>query len=404
MRSPTSLLALGVLTIATAGSTTSIAEANDTTPASQCEFNQSIASIAPDFVLPDVIEPGDLVPFRWKEDDSLMDKHGRLVGIPPGVTEELRKLTEESGLNDLFRELVDRDMKRGDGTLHTLNDGRKWSVMSPSGGASYWPGDETRFFWVDAANEESFEETLRALGRGGFDTVLESMAKEYGSEGLMIGGCGFIVVHNVKGGVLHRDLDVEREASWFDLLFPLELPEAGAHLNISNREKTKVGRVDYTPNVGVLLEASTVHATGACNYAATNDFRVAVSIYILDVQDDNKEDFANDDTAYFPVPFLTGWHEASRGRFLKRGSLKNDKGRLPVDNRLPPEDTAMCEQNKHMCETSLAEVRRKCWKTCQVYIDDERYFSEFFPNQEPAEELPTEGRSDAGSSDPPAWE
>jgi len=394
MISSPSLLVL-VLSIGSLGSTC-IAEADgtctSTTPAAaaaapQRDFNQSIAaSIAPDFVLPDVIRPGDMVPFRWKHDNSLMDEYGRLVGIPPGVTEELRKLTKESGLNDLFRELVGRDMERGDGTLHTLNDGRKWTVKSPPGGASsHWPDDEARFFWVDAANEESFEETLMALGRGGFDTVLESMAREYGSEGLMIGGCGFVVVHNVKRGVLHHDLDVDREASWFDLLFPLEIPEAGAHLDISNWEKTKVGRIDYTPNIGFLLESATVHATGASNYADTNDFRVAVSIYILDVQDDNLEDFAEDATAHFPVPFLTGWHQAGRGRFLKRGSLKNDKGRLPVENRLPPEDAAMCERNKDLCETSLIEVRRKCWKTCEVYIDDERYFSEFFPNQEPAE-------------------
>lgn len=73
-----------------------------------------------------------------------------------------------------------------------------------------------------------FEEMMQVLRRGGFDTELGSIGSEFKSEPLMIAGMGFIVVSHSKDPRRHANDPGVIQDHFFDMLFPLVLPENDA--------------------------------------------------------------------------------------------------------------------------------------------------------------------------------
>jgi len=340
---------------------------------------------APDFIIPDRLQAGDMFPFRYKRDNTLVDNYARGVALPPELTESIALFTKESGLDDVFQQLAD-GMNVGEGKLMKLGGNRQWSILPPDGvyGENWPERDGRKFFWIDAANEESFEESLKVLARGNFDLVLEAMAKEFGHSGYTIGALGFICVSKIHEGDLHVDMVTDQAGVWMNLLLPIHIPDPGAHIFISSDDDVPGSKIEYSPNVGILMEADTSHATGACDYMKSetrpeNEFRVTATIYVMSVNEDNIDDFASDGSTFFPPNEMAAFHWANRDRFVKRGSLKNDVGRYPMEN-LPLENTEYCKANKHLCDFDLTGIRQECWKTCKVFVDDEEYFTKFFPN------------------------
>lgn len=330
-----------------------------------------------DFILPR-LHPGDITPFVWKEDEKIADEHGRLIGMPPELTQEIYKFCEESGLLEQFWHLAYNDSMDFDKSkILPLKGGRKWTATTPEITGNWRKSD---IHWIDALDEENFEETLQVLSRGNFDTVLDAIGRDFQSDGLMVAGMGFIMTSYNSKAYIHADLD-DSGGFWWDLLFPLILPKHyKATLTIGDDEDDeRRDDLPFTPNIGFLLGGDTSHATGECDFRSKEEIRVAVSVYIIDVNKQNVELISSDSTALFPIPNQVDWFLAQKGRLWGKGnSLKKDKGRhaLTAKDKAPDKCPELARQGK--CK-DLWGVRMQCLKSCGVYIDNDRYFSEFFP-------------------------
>ena len=359
------------------------------------------------FVLPR-LQVNELAPIVWRSDNRRVDQYGRLVGLPPQLTQEIRAFCDEAGLIDLFWSLAyaDEPVVPNQSKLHTLRNGRKWTSMTTATDA-HWHG--SNMHWLDAADEENYEETLQVLRRGGFDTVLDAIGREFNSNGLMVAGMGFMMASYTLIGQIHADLP-HASGYWWNLVFPLVLPEKGsATLNLEDEHDSSRGwsPVSYTPNIGVLMGGDTRHGTGSFDYRKDRGLRVAVSIYVVDVDEDNVHNVASDGTgthmffvipfakkerlstvcrsscspvpplAIFPTPRNIEWLLAQKGRSWGGGnSLANDKGRKPYSFR---DDDDRCPQwaAQGKCDTDLWGVRMECLKSCKIYIEDEQYYSKY---------------------------
>lgn len=248
-----------------------------------------------------------------------------------------------------------------------------WAVTSP-GKDSNWKN--SNMHWFDVIDEESREETLQVLRRGGFDTVLNAIGKEFSSDGLVVVGMGFIVTSHCTGAVQHVD-DPYVGDHFFDLLFPLGLPKnEKAQLYIADETNDRRSApVDYTMDVGILMSGDTEHATGDCDYRHDKGLRVAVSIYIADMNEKIAKMISQDGTALFPVPFNTDWLMAQKGRHWEEGkSLAHDKGRKPFTAKDKLQDCGVFAK-VGLCEKDPWYTRVNCQKSCKIFMDDEQYYN-----------------------------
>lgn len=138
---------------------------------------------------------------------------------------------------------------------------------------------------------------------------------------------------------------------------------------------------------------------------------MAVSVYVVDIDEDDVENVASDGTGnemlkIFPKDFFlssqtvlstfilvdyfssfpklsslhlrnTAWLLAQKGRSWGAGrSLKHDVGRKPYKvGDSHPDCPKWAAEGK--CDTDIWDVRLKCLRSCKIYIEDERYYSEF---------------------------
>ena len=261
----------------------------------------------------------------------------------------------------------------------------------------------------------AFEKTMRVLEKGNFDLVLDGLAEDFEADGYMIAGVGFMVVSHAQGSQIHSDnAGMEQPHDFLQLVVPLVLPEEyDAALMIGNAEEFKVAPLVMEYDRGLLISAQTKHGTADCDYRRTNEFRVFASIYVVDINEDNAADVADDGTALFPVPHHTDWLLSQKGRFWggpNGGTLWGDLGRsgdfvvedeleecpqlaedgrcLPGDGEMAPYEHGNDEDEDDIDDLGPWQIRKKCLKSCGVFIDKEEYPYWFLESrQEDFEEL-----------------
>jgi len=324
------------------------------------------------------LQPGELLPFVWKDSNIQADQYGRFLGLPPQLTERITDYVKEKGLMDLFWKLTYEE-HQDHGTSVLYGD---WISTRPEYNA-HWKNSDMH--WIDVANERAYEETLQLLREGDFDTVLQAIGREYGSQGLYMGGLGFIIASHVPAGGMHQDMPRAKRGDMFDLLFPILVPDLPdvAYLKVGN--DTHHSALPFTKDVGFLLAGNTNHGTGSCDFRERRGLRVAATIYLVDLTEKNARAVAEDGTALFPVPGDTKWLWTQRGRSFNRTdpsvSLQSDKGRRPFSVQDRDEQCTQWAAEGY-CESDLRfdGRRMKCLKSCGVFIDDEEYYSsKWFP-------------------------
>jgi hypothetical protein len=181
---------------------------------------------------------------------------------------------------------------------------------------------------------------------------------------------------------MHSDIPGSR-GSFYNIIVPVHIPEGEVSLfKVCDKgDEEGQGSLRLDPNVGVILGGESVHGTGECNYRDKEDFRLSFAIYVADINDQNVELIASDSTSLWPTEGDTFWFEAQKGRLWTRDgthSLKNDKGRLPmnIQDSLPECAT----MDKEICMTDLKGMRLECPKTCELYLEDDVYFAKYFPD------------------------
>jgi len=329
----------------------------------------STAEEQPYIIAPKELPPGDLATVVRRDNGNKVDPEAMLIGLPPKITEMFNEYVQKSGLMSIFSDLLYKDpVKKGENKVYDLEDGTKWSARTSNNWIT--EGDMT---WIDPGNEFTYEFVLDIWRKGGFDTVLDTLGEKFGNDGLWLDGTSFIIVSEFDGHNIHNDLP-ESGSKVFNIIFPLVIPDGTSQLLVAERGAYQDGiPINFNENVGVLVGGDTLHGTGNCNYRAKKQFRLAIAVYFIDTNEENVEEFASDDTAYYPPIGSEEFLLAQAGRHWGgNNSLATDKGR----DRLFVEDErddcpSLAEQG--MCDKSL-EFRNECLKSCNVFMDDETYY------------------------------
>jgi hypothetical protein len=331
----------------------------------------------------------EMVPLHWASNGKKVDKHARVVGLPPSLTEEIQKFCMEIGLDTLFQWASHpNDLDIGETIIthpNTLKEGHKWAITRTGEDR-----DSTHQHWLHTIDEKSYEATVDVLKRGNFDYVLGIIANEFKPWGYMFAGMGFTVGVHSEASVIHRETPGGGK-NLLKLVFPVHLPEHNvAQLYVGNEEERKVAPVDLEYHQGLLLSGDTVHGTADFDYRSNDNIQIFASIYIADIEEDNIDMIAEDNTALFPFSGNTGWLLAQRGRFwggTYGGSFELDRGRKSYKSK---DDLENCQElaERRLClepsqlnnDPGLWDVRRFCPMSCGIFIDDETYFSTVHPS------------------------
>ena len=343
----------------------------------------------PDFLIPKKLEPGEMVPIRWREDLTPVDGsdgESFVVGFPPELHEEFKKYVANSGMMRVAHQILykERPLEQGDQRIYTLDDGEKWTAMVQGS----W---DTDMVWLDPGDESCFESLLGILRRGNFDKVLDQVAKTFDLDGLMIQGVGAIfLTEYTKTENMHVDIPGSR-GSFYNIIVPVHIPvDDVAIFKLSDKDDDYQGKLKLDPNVGVVLGGESRHGTGECNYRRNEEFRLSFAVYVADINDDNIEMIASDSTSLWPTQGDTFFFESQKGRLWTRdgaNSLKKDKGRMPMNIR--DYHPACATMDKKLCMTDVQGMRLECPKTCELYLEDDVYYEKYFPNRTAPNQMPT---------------
>ncbi|EJK53591.1 hypothetical protein THAOC_26942, partial [Thalassiosira oceanica] len=297
------------------------------------------------FLTPD-LEAGYADLIKFEDDGVVVHDYAARVGMPEHLVPTLRKYAEDMGLwrimeNMLYEDPLEPANARWFNHFHspyqtTDNPAQlrnfTWGAVRP---AKNWKSD---MHWFHTADELSHEDSLRALARGGFDSVLRGIGKRFGLKTLHVDKLGFIVVTNCQRGYLHTDFENVGGGA-FNFLFGINSPEdGGPELIFETEDKMRRGEVYYGANAGILVGDGTRHRTRECDHRASHQVRITAFIYLVDLNDDNLHDVI----AYSPFSISSPpyqerrkWTWTQRGRHWNQNngsvSLINDVGRKPFN-------------------------------------------------------------------------
>lgn len=256
----------------------------------------------------------------------------------------------------------------------TKEEGQKrnitWNVERP---AKKWKSD---MHWFNVADELAHEDALRALSKGGFDSVLQAIGEQFNLDTLHVDSVGFVAVTHCERGFIHTDWE-EVDGRAFNFLVGIQSPDdAGPELVVENDGRK--GEVYYgSGEYGILVGDGTRHGTRECDHRSNKGVRITASIYLADLTKENLSVAAGDTTSIFPPTGDEEWIWAQRGRHWNKKdksiSLVNDLGRKSMNVKDEWEDCeTIIRRNGELCKGNTKE-RSGCLKTCRVYLEDGEY-------------------------------
>ena len=194
----------------------------------------------------------------------------------------------------------------------------------------------------------------------------------------MVTGIGPIFLshfeHDPEYNQIHNDL-AQAQGAFYNVVVPIYIPEGGASLYVADDDQERMLPIQMRYNQGLVIGAATYHGTGECDYREQRDVRLSVAIYLADVDDENVEDIAGDNTSLWPTEGDTDWFMSQQGRLWQSDgsrSLKDDEGRY---NLYVEDDRDDCQAMNHLCMTDPTGFRLECAETCRVYLKDNTYYS-----------------------------
>ncbi len=122
--------------------------------------------------------------------------------------------------------------------------------------------------------------------------------------------------HSEKG-FMHRDTH-HTGGSVYNVIIPLILEEnATPELAMSDwDDKSRVGVLKYKVGTAAMMGDDAMHGTEACDYRAASGMRLAATVYVADIREENLRKVAKQTlTQIFPLPDST-WLETQAGRHL----------------------------------------------------------------------------------------
>lgn len=274
------------------------------------------------------LSSGHMAPIRWHGSGDaysaaeIVTPWAFRLGLHSRVRQVLLDYCNAMGITDILRHVTVEGNGMDPGTeTHLDLQGDDWYLQRPA------PEWRSNLHWFSPGAGPAHEHYLQALSVAGFDEILDGIGQYLGMDGLVAFHVTFIGVSFSTRGYLHHDV-VETSGKVYNVIIPLMLAnETGPELDLCGRKpdapedaayNSLVGRYRYEYNVASMMGDGAVHATSACDYRNTKEMRMAATVYIADVNDDNIDNVMNHYTQAYPPPdedLLRSWI----GRHWRKG-------------------------------------------------------------------------------------
>ena len=259
------------------------------------------------------VAPGQMAPIRWNDGTAeVVTPWAFRIGLKPRIRNVLLEYCNRMGITDIFRHVTTDGNALRPGTAAYMElENNQWYLQRPE---NKW---RSNLQWFSPGGSPAHEHYLQALSVAGFDEVLESIGDYLGMDGLVVFHVTFIAVSFSHKGLMHHDL-TNTGAKAYNVIIPLILAnETGPELDLQDKELT-TGRYRYEYNVASMMGDDADHGTSACDYRMNKEMRMAATVYIADVNDDNIENVMQHYTQVYPpkdLDLLKSW----KARHWKRG-------------------------------------------------------------------------------------
>jgi len=268
--------------------------------------------------------PLEITHFKWNDTGEIVSEYGLEISVPENVTKTLRDFCDRTGITKKFRQLeLEQPLDVGTDEFTTLG-GMQWYIQRPE---SHW---KSNMHWISPGDAESHEDYLRALGEGGFGDVLQSIAENLELKGLVCFHVTFIGVSKCDKGYIHYDF-TQTGGSGFNVIIPLILAsDSPPELYVRDDQNLdRIGAYKYRIGYASVLGDDTFHGTAEVDYLQNQEFRMAATIYIADVNEDNVDAIMKDYTQFYP-PKDPAWLLSQAGAHWGKGSLPIDPKGLRI--------------------------------------------------------------------------
>jgi len=274
-----------------------------------------------DFI-PAPLSKGFMASIRWRRNVAeVVTPWAFRLGLHSRVRQVLLDYCNDMGITDILRHVTVEGNGLEPGTeTHMDLQGDDWYLQRPE---SNW---RSNLHWFSPGAGPAHEHYLQTLSVAGFDEILDGIAKHLSMDGLVAFHVTLIGVSFSTRGYLHHDV-VETDGKVYNVIIPLILAnETGPELDLQgwkpdavedDEYNSVVGRYRYEYDVASMMGDGAVHATSACDYRNTKEMRMAATVYIADVNDDNIGNVMNHYTQAYPPrdeDLLRSW----MGRHWKR--------------------------------------------------------------------------------------
>jgi hypothetical protein len=251
--------------------------------------------------------------FYWKDTGDVVLQNAFRLGLSPSIRETLLEYCEAMGITRLFRHVTveDNGLRPNEETNIEIQ-GYNWFIQRP--GKKWY----SNLHWLSPADNRAHEHYLQALSLAGFDSMLKGIGEHLGLESLVVFQVTFIAVSQSTRGFVHTDVS-DTGARTFNVIVPLIKATNGPpELDIQeNMDDGKIGRYAYEKDVAALMGDESWHGTSAVDYRIEKEMRLAATIYIAEVTNENVVSIMNDYTQAYPPrdpDLLLSW----AGRHWKR--------------------------------------------------------------------------------------
>lgn len=302
--------------------------------------------------MPTRLGPGEIEPIRWADTGEIVTPNAYRLGLGPRVREVLLDYCQKMGITDIFRKVtIDGNaLEPGMDTFLKL-DGESWFLqryedesLRQSRLNDFTDSRESRYIdrpasfwrsnlqWLSPGDNSAHEHYLQALSVAGFDYHLKRIGQHLGLRSLVAFHVTFIAVSSSSKGFMHYDV-VDTGNKTFNIIVPLILANStGPELDIQNareiyRDKPgfRAGRYRYEYDIASMMGDDSTHGSSAVDYRLRGEMRMAATIYVADVSEENVENILADYTQAYPPrdrELLLRW----AGRHWKRD---DPSARLP---------------------------------------------------------------------------
>jgi hypothetical protein len=253
-----------------------------------------------DFVVLDLEtlrEPPGVQHVRWNDTGEVVAEYALEAAIPEKLISTLLDFCDQTGITAKFKELVlspDQSLDEGTNDFATLG-GMEWYIQRPE---QHW---NSNMHWISPGGAEAHDAFLNVLGEGEFDEVLANVGEAMQLGGLLCFHVTFIGVSKCNRGYMHHDFS-ETNGSGFNVIIPLIVanstpPELYVR---DDEEKDRIGGYRYRIGVASVVGDGAFHATAEVDYTEQQEFRMAATIYVADVNEENVDEIMKGYTQYYP--------------------------------------------------------------------------------------------------------